>query len=86
LDVGRFTASGGGALVIRSQERRAPWLSSGVSLQGGVSPWHGPVELSASLGASAALARHEFYFAPNIAAFEVPAAGWRALAGLAVTF
>jgi hypothetical protein len=86
LDAGRLTARGSGAVVTRGEVRHAPWLSGGVSLQAGVSPWHGPVQLSASLGAAAALARHEFFFAPDIAAFEVPAGSWRAAAGLAVMF
>jgi hypothetical protein len=86
LDAGRLTASGTGSAVTRPGERHAPWLSSGVSLHAGIAPWHGPVQLSAALGGFLPIFRHEFYFAPDIKAFEVPVAGWRASAGLALTF
>jgi len=86
LDAGRMTVSGSGGVVTRAEERHAPWLSSGLSLHVGVAPWGGPLQISASLGGFLPLARHEFYFAPDIAAFEVPAAGWRAASALAVTF
>jgi hypothetical protein len=86
LDVGRLTASGTGFDVRRPGQRHAPWLSSGMSLHGGVAPWAGPVQLSVLLGGFVPMARHEFYFSPGIAAFDVPVAGWRASAGLGVTF
>jgi hypothetical protein len=86
LDVGRLTASGTGFDVRRPGQRHAPWLSSGVSLHGGVAPWAGPVQLSVLLGGFLPVARHEFYFSPDIAAFEVPVVGWRTSAGLGVTF
>jgi hypothetical protein len=86
LDAGRLTASGTGSALTRPGERHAPWLSSGVSLHAGLAPWQGPVQLSAALGGFLPVSRHEFYFAPDIQAFEVPIAGWRASAGLALRF
>ena len=86
VDVGRLTASGSGRAVARSEKRYAPWLSSGASLHAGLAPWAGPVQLSVSFGAFLPLLRHEFYFSPNVAAFEVPVAGWRAGAGVAMAF
>jgi hypothetical protein len=86
LQAGRLTASGSGRALARSEERRALWLGSGVSLQAGVAPWGGPVKLSAALGAFLPLARHDFYFSPDIAVFDVPVVGWRGAGGLGVAF
>jgi hypothetical protein len=86
LDAGRLTASGSGRGVISPQQRHAPWASSGLSLRAAVAPFSGPVQLAATLGGFLALFQHEFYFAPDIEAFEVPAFGWRASARAAVAF
>jgi hypothetical protein len=86
LEAGRLTVSGSGRAVARPQARSAPWLSSGVSLQGGVAPWAGPVQLSLAVGGFVPLFRSQFHFSPNIEAFEVPAAGWHTSAGLGMVF
>lgn len=86
LQAGRLTASGSGRALARSEERHAPWLGSGASLQAGVAPWSGPVRLSVALGGFLPLSRHEFYFSPDIAVFDVPVAGWRGAGGLGVAF
>jgi hypothetical protein len=86
LDAGRLTASGSGRGVISPQQRHAPWASTGLSLRAAVAPFSGPVQLVATLGGFLALFQHEFYFAPDIEAFEVPAFGWRASARAALAF
>lgn len=86
VDAGRLTASGSGRGVISPQQRHAPWASSGLSLRAAVAPLSAPVQLAATLGGFLALFQHEFYFAPDIEAFEVPAFGWRASARAAVAF
>jgi hypothetical protein len=86
VDAGRLTATGSGRGVLSPQQRHAPWASSGLSLRAAVAPFGGPVQLGATLGGFLPLFRHEFYFAPDIEAFEVPAAGWRASARAAVAF
>jgi hypothetical protein len=86
LQAGRLTAAGSGRALTRSEQRHAPWLGSGVSLQAGVAPWSGPVRLSVALGGFLPLSRHEFYFSPDIAVFDVPVAGWRGAGGLGVAF
>jgi hypothetical protein len=86
VDAGRLTASGSGGGVIRPQQRHAPWASSGLSLRAAVAPFGGPLQLGATLGGFVSLFRHEFYFAPDIEAFDAPAAGWRASAQAALAF
>jgi hypothetical protein len=77
LEAGQLTGNGGGrSLVALAEPSRAPWLAAGASLRAAAIPWGGPIELSAGFGASFPLLRHEFYFAPNIEGFSVPAVGW----------
>ena len=85
LDVGRLTGAGRGRAVAQPAVRHALWLSTGLSLRGVIELW-GPLALSTSLGVSAPLTRHEFFFAPDTEAFRVPALGWRATGSLALMF
>lgn len=85
LDIGRLTAAGAGRAVADAAERNALWLSTGLSLHAGVLAW-GPLELSAALGASAPLARHEFFFSPDIEVFRVPGLSFRGTTALALMF
>jgi len=86
IEAGRLSVSGRGRGVIRAQERHAPWATSGLSVRAAVAPFGGPVELATTLGGFLPLFRHEFYFAPDIEAFEAPTLGWRASARAAVAF
>jgi hypothetical protein len=85
LEAGRITGTGTGSALLRREERHGLWLSSGVSLRAAVSLW-APLELSTALGATLPWVRHEFFFAPDIVAFQVPALGWRATGSLTGMF
>jgi hypothetical protein len=86
LDAGRLTATGSGRGVIHPHERHAPWASGGLSLHVAVTPFGGPVQLATTFGGFLPFVDHEFYFSPNIEAFEVPAVGWRASARASAAF
>jgi hypothetical protein len=86
LEAGRLGVLGSGRAVARAETQTAPWLSSGLSLQGGIAPWGGPVQLSVAVGGFVPVFRSRFYFSPGIEAFEVPATGWRTSGGLGVVF
>jgi hypothetical protein len=85
LEGGRITGTGTGSALVQRAARHAVWLSSGLSLRAGVSLW-GPLELSTSVGATLPWVRHEFFFAPDIVAFRVPALGWRAAGSVTAMF
>jgi hypothetical protein len=85
VEVGRLSVAGSGPTLVEALEQRALWLSTGLSLRGDVVFW-GPLHLSTSVGGSVPLARNEFFYAPDLLAFQVPALSWQATGSLAVTF
>jgi len=85
LELGRLVGRGRGSAVAQPKSRSTWWGSTGLALRGEVAPW-GPLRLAAAFGATLPLSRHEFFFAPDIVAFRVPALGWQSTLSGALLF
>jgi hypothetical protein len=85
LELGSLVGRGQGSAVAQPKSRSTWWGSTGLALRGEVAPW-GPLRLAAAFGATVPFSRHEFFFAPDIVAFRVPALGWRSTLSGALLF
>jgi len=84
-DLGRLSGAGKGSAVTHTTRRSGLWASTGLALRAEVAPF-GPLRLATWLGATVPWTRHEFFFAPDTVAFQVPRVGWRGAVSGAVMF
>ena len=85
LELGSLVGRGRGSAVALPKSRSTWWGSTGLALRAELAPW-GPIRLAAAFGATVPFSRHEFFFAPDIVAFRVPALGWRSTLSGALLF